>query len=210
MRFLRENRKRMKPISGERGKEIVGEVQEVGNRLRDPGEGREDLGECRPGYLRREFSWPRPWWGWEEAPSFTQTGGKDTIPSCSPVISISTSTIDIRLIKHHGISRRKFHYYIKEMEWRSNNRGKDLIEVNLMLLKKKVLGLITQKILAADYNVSGISQSDPMVKKRYLFKGKLFLPHSACGICCNSSWRSFLLPLAILTVRVTVERPAFT
>ena len=56
-----------------------------------------------------------------------------------------------------------------------------------MLLKKKVLGLITQKILAADYNVSGISQSDPMVKKRYLFKGKLFLPHSACGICCNSS-----------------------
>jgi len=28
-----------------------------------------------------------------------------------------------RLIKHHGISRKKFLYYIKEMEWRYNNRG---------------------------------------------------------------------------------------
>ena len=27
-----------------------------------------------------------------------------------------------RLIKHHGISRKKFIYYIKEMEWRYNNR----------------------------------------------------------------------------------------
>jgi len=27
-----------------------------------------------------------------------------------------------RLIKHHGISRKKFLYYIKEMEWRYNNR----------------------------------------------------------------------------------------
>ena len=40
-----------------------------------------------------------------------------------------------RLIKHHGISRQKFLYYIKEMEWRYNNRGKDLFEylVDLML-----------------------------------------------------------------------------
>ena len=33
-----------------------------------------------------------------------------------------------RLIKHHGISKEKFLYYIKEMEWRYNNRGKDLYE----------------------------------------------------------------------------------
>ena len=40
-----------------------------------------------------------------------------------------------RLIKHHGISRQKFLYYIKEMEWRYNNRGIDLFEylVDLML-----------------------------------------------------------------------------
>lgn len=40
-----------------------------------------------------------------------------------------------RLIKHHGISKEKFLYYIKEMEWRYNNREKDLFEVlvNLML-----------------------------------------------------------------------------
>jgi len=40
-----------------------------------------------------------------------------------------------RLIKHHGISRKKFLYYIKEMEWRYNNRGKDLFValVDLMI-----------------------------------------------------------------------------
>jgi transposase-like protein len=32
------------------------------------------------------------------------------------------------LIKHHGISRKKFLYYIKEMEWRYNNRGKDYLK----------------------------------------------------------------------------------
>jgi len=39
------------------------------------------------------------------------------------------------LIKHHGISRQKFLYDIKEMEWRYNNRGKDLFEdlIDLML-----------------------------------------------------------------------------
>ena len=39
-----------------------------------------------------------------------------------------------RLIKHHGISRKKFLYYIKEMEWRYNNRGKDLFEVLVDLM----------------------------------------------------------------------------
>jgi len=29
-----------------------------------------------------------------------------------------------RLIKHHGISKNKFLFYIKEMEWRYNNRKK--------------------------------------------------------------------------------------
>jgi transposase len=31
-----------------------------------------------------------------------------------------------RLIKHHGISPRKFLQYIKEMEWRYNNSNKEL------------------------------------------------------------------------------------
>jgi transposase len=31
-----------------------------------------------------------------------------------------------RLIKYHGISKEKFLYYIKEMEWRYNNRDRDL------------------------------------------------------------------------------------
>lgn len=34
-----------------------------------------------------------------------------------------------RLIKHHGISKHKFLYYIKEMEWRYNNRNKNLYEL---------------------------------------------------------------------------------
>lgn len=40
-----------------------------------------------------------------------------------------------RLMKHHGISKEKFLYYINEMEWRYNNRQKDLLEilVDLML-----------------------------------------------------------------------------
>jgi transposase len=40
-----------------------------------------------------------------------------------------------RLMKHHGISKEKFLYYIKEMEWRYNNREKDIFEilVDLML-----------------------------------------------------------------------------
>jgi len=40
-----------------------------------------------------------------------------------------------RLIKHHGISPRKFLYYIKEQEWRYNHRGKDIFGsiVNYML-----------------------------------------------------------------------------
>ena len=41
-----------------------------------------------------------------------------------------------RLIKHHGISKEKFLYYIKEMEWRYNNREKDLFEVHVELMLK--------------------------------------------------------------------------
>jgi len=43
-----------------------------------------------------------------------------------------------RLIKHHGISRQKFLYYIKEMEWRYNNREKDLFEVLVDSMLKKI------------------------------------------------------------------------
>ena len=40
-----------------------------------------------------------------------------------------------RLMKHHGISKEKFLFYIKEMEWRYNNREKDLFAelIELML-----------------------------------------------------------------------------
>lgn len=40
-----------------------------------------------------------------------------------------------RLIKHHGISPHKFLLYLKEMEWRYNNRNEDLFDliVNYML-----------------------------------------------------------------------------
>lgn len=40
-----------------------------------------------------------------------------------------------RLIKHHGISPHKFILYLKEMEWRYNNRNEDLFDiiVNYML-----------------------------------------------------------------------------
>jgi transposase len=41
-----------------------------------------------------------------------------------------------RLIKHHGISKNKFLLYIKEMEWRYNNRDQNLFE----LLVKYMLG----------------------------------------------------------------------
>ncbi len=36
-----------------------------------------------------------------------------------------------RLIKHHGISKEKFLYYIKEMDWRYNNREQDLYDLLL-------------------------------------------------------------------------------
>ena len=39
-----------------------------------------------------------------------------------------------RLMKHHGISKEKFLYYIKEMEWRYNNREKDLLGVLVDLM----------------------------------------------------------------------------
>lgn len=34
-----------------------------------------------------------------------------------------------RMIKYHGVSRKKFILYIKEMEWRYNNRNRDLFEL---------------------------------------------------------------------------------
>jgi transposase len=39
-----------------------------------------------------------------------------------------------RLMKHHGISKEKFLYYIKEMEWRYNTREKDLFGVLVELM----------------------------------------------------------------------------
>lgn len=44
-----------------------------------------------------------------------------------------------RLIKHYGISRKKFLYYIKEMEWRYNNREKDLFEDLIVLMLDETL-----------------------------------------------------------------------
>jgi transposase len=41
-----------------------------------------------------------------------------------------------RLIKHHGISKNKFLWYVKEMEWRYNNRDNNLFD----LLIKYMLG----------------------------------------------------------------------
>jgi len=39
-----------------------------------------------------------------------------------------------RLMKHQGISRTKSLLYINEMEWRYNNRGKDVFEVMVDLM----------------------------------------------------------------------------
>ncbi len=86
--------------------------------------------------------------------SSTQINGEDTILSCFVGIAISrliigtnlnkgkfTSTVlrDSgpsleRLMKHHGISKKKFLYYIKEMEWRYNNREIDLLGVLMELM----------------------------------------------------------------------------
>jgi len=41
-----------------------------------------------------------------------------------------------RLIKHHGISKERSLYYIKEMEWRYNNRDSNLYD----LIVKYMLG----------------------------------------------------------------------
>lgn len=38
------------------------------------------------------------------------------------------------LMKYHGISKEKFLYYIKEMEWRYNNKGKDLYPALLEMM----------------------------------------------------------------------------
>jgi len=39
-----------------------------------------------------------------------------------------------RLIKHHGISQKKFLLYIKEQEWRYNNKNKNLYEILINIL----------------------------------------------------------------------------
>jgi len=44
-----------------------------------------------------------------------------------------------RLIKHHGVSPRKFLYYIKEQEWRYNNRGKDLFSLLVQIMLGAVI-----------------------------------------------------------------------
>ena len=36
-----------------------------------------------------------------------------------------------RLIKFHGVSKEKFIYYLKEQEWRYNNRFKNLFDILL-------------------------------------------------------------------------------
>jgi len=43
-----------------------------------------------------------------------------------------------RMLKYHGVSKEKFLYYIKEMEWSSNNRNKDLFSllIDYMTTKK--------------------------------------------------------------------------
>jgi len=43
-----------------------------------------------------------------------------------------------RMLKYHGVSKEKFLYYIKEMEWRYNNRDKNLFSllIDYMTTKK--------------------------------------------------------------------------
>jgi len=46
-----------------------------------------------------------------------------------------------RMMKYHGVSKEKFLYYIKEMEWRYNNKGKDLFNLLIdHMTTKKTLG----------------------------------------------------------------------
>jgi len=46
-----------------------------------------------------------------------------------------------RMLKYHGVSKEKFLYYIKEMEWSSNNRNKDLFSLLIdYMTTKKTLG----------------------------------------------------------------------
>jgi transposase-like protein len=45
-------------------------------------------------------------------------------------------------MKHHGISKGKFLYYIKEMEWRFINREKDLFGVLVHLMSDYIMFLV--------------------------------------------------------------------
>jgi len=43
-----------------------------------------------------------------------------------------------RLIKHHGVSKTRFPLYLKELEFRYNNRNKNLFEIVLQFLTELV------------------------------------------------------------------------
>ena len=47
------------------------------------------------------------------------------------------SYVKRKMRKHNGIPKRKFYYYLKESEFRFNNRGQDLTELLTKLLKKR-------------------------------------------------------------------------
>jgi transposase len=47
-----------------------------------------------------------------------------------------------RLIKHHGVSKERFPLYLKEMEFRYNNRGKSLFNLLVSYLTNLVSDLL--------------------------------------------------------------------
>jgi len=47
-----------------------------------------------------------------------------------------------RLIKHHGVSKERFPLYLKEMEFRYNNRGKSLLNLLVNFLTNLVPDLL--------------------------------------------------------------------
>ena len=47
-----------------------------------------------------------------------------------------------RLIKHHGVSKERFPLYLKEMEFRYNNRGKSLFNLLVNFLTNLVPDLL--------------------------------------------------------------------
>jgi transposase len=47
-----------------------------------------------------------------------------------------------RLVKHHGVSKERFPLYLKEMEFRYNNRGKSLFNLLVNFLTNLVPDLL--------------------------------------------------------------------